>query len=169
MDVLAVGARLGVHIAGGVEERGDLLCGAEVGSARLGPPDAALALRDVAIDQLALRSGREQRAEQGERHVDRPRAERALGELRGLVAVDLRDRDLRQGVLAEERDQVVLEPPAVIRARGGAQLALALDPPQLGELMERRVDNRLGRVRRLVRLPCAARARRAAHARLGRG
>jgi hypothetical protein len=28
MDVLAVGARLGVHIAGGVEERGDLLCGA---------------------------------------------------------------------------------------------------------------------------------------------
>jgi hypothetical protein len=65
MDVLAVGARLGVHIAGGVEERGDLLRGVEVGPARLGPPDAAaLALRDVAIDQLALRSGLEQRAEQ---------------------------------------------------------------------------------------------------------
>ena len=90
-----------------------------------------------------------------DRLVDRGRVDRALADLQLAVAVDLGDRDLRQRVLGEVRQQVPGQLPLVVEQRVAPQpLVLHRLEPVGGELVEGRLV--LGRGRRR---PAAARYR----------
>jgi hypothetical protein len=121
---------------------------------------ASAAPRGVASDQLAFLGNVQDRREQIERLIDRrgrarpallavrmpnilasihPRSQLvSLRELRGLVAVDVRDRDAVKLAVREEREQVRFESPFVVRLCGGAEFAHTFKPPLLCELMEGR-------------------------------
>lgn len=119
------------HQLHGLDERTPRPCHIE-------PPPAPLGR--VGRDQFVLDGEREHLRQAGECLVDDPRAEHALGRFRGLVAVDLSNRDLRE-VILEEREQVVAECPPVILDRPDAE---ALLPTRRDPLARELVKRRLG-------------------------
>ena len=151
-------ARLGrqVQLARGVEERNDLVDAVEVDGTLLGGLELSLAGVDpnwVARDQVVLDGDLEDLPEAGDRLVDRLGRKRRLVDLASAVAVDLDDRDLRQPMPGEERQQVIAQLPLVVEHGVGCPLAAVSVEPLAGEPVERWIGLDVNLKRRSRRAP----------------
>ena len=110
----------------------------------------------VARDQVVLDGDLEDLPEAGDRLVDRLGRQRGFVDLASAVSVDLGDRDLRQPMPGEERQQVIAQLPLVVEHGVGCPLAAVSVEPLAGELVERWVGLDVDLTRRIRRAPDAS-------------